>query len=741
MDSIFSKLQSAKQRILDAKAKLTDSPNSSARPILPNEHTSTAIDIGTSNSIIDPTEGTVIHTEITTSPAISVSNTGSNRPGSSGGSSTPPMGWNPTEYESNSANGIPTSPDTSPHDSVWDGTTGFDNNSTNNGPTSPESASPHDSVWEGSSGFDNNSQGNGTIIQGAANPVGTPHDSVWDGSSGFDNTSPTNGAITQAGGSSNSSSTDQAEHLESLLNVDGLSGEAQDSVDEAVNNPDPGSTTVHTQAASADGNSDRPGFNPVGEGIFTNEETITQNQDGTLTLEAEESMLTSVGAEKDFFFAEGAAQVGISTTSSTSITGNPQTIQQQAETGSLPSLDDVTSITDGTTVNETETVGGGPIGSGAALGVIDIDQSYISESGTTQTVTAEADQTTVETGTISTQTHQQNSSLGLSLGSNGLSQTGEAIELIEIENTQSQTISTDYPETEIGNQQAQHQIDTNITNPDGTVDIGMVSVAEHGQITNTTSSSTTVTENWDFTSGPNAHFGPVNVDLEPGTTNIDNIETTTNTHSTVGVSLHGNTSPNQSLATQQAEIDMVIEDIHTDSIVESPDGGQPGFSSSSSHSTSPGEQPLETTIASTTDGAQINANNEDIQQAAQDIVADGGPLADNPVIQDVANGSSLTESINNDSETFFEQFSNGHDNESAVEAITALDSQLDANEGTDTTATTTNTTTTGNSNPGSQTGSGESSESEGSGGTQGGDSGGHNGGKDVTSEPGGRGGV
>ena len=468
--------------------------------------------------------------------------------------------------------------------------------------------------------------------------------------------------------------------IQDAIDPNGITTTTQTTIDDSIANPQPGTTVVHPQTVNVNTDIDVPGpINVAVDTSVTNEQIVTQNQDGTITLTSETTTSQGVGIEGNIGLAEGSIQGTSNTTTSTSITGSPEAIQQQAATGTLPSLDDVTSVPDGTTVTQITTEGGGvhPAAQAGAIGddmeaSIGVETTYVHESGTIESVSAESDQTTVETGTIQTQTHQIQGSAGISGNAGGIESTGQFQDLVEVENVQTQTTSANYPTTEIGDQQAQHQIDE-----------GIVSVGEHGQVTTTTTTSTTVTENnpeFSATLDSNPAEG-VSADIGQGTVNIDNEETTTHSHTVVGVSADGNTSPGQPLATENPNIDMIIEDTHTDTVEEAPHQGNAGFTSSSSHTTTYGEVPLETTQATTTDGASIDAQDNDIQQAAQQIVDGDGPLADNPIIQDVANGHSLTESINYDENSFHESFNNGHDNEPAVEAIHGLEDQLNANQG------------------------------------------------------------
>ena len=126
------------------------------------------------------------------------------------------------------------------------------------------------------------------------------------------------------------------------------------------------------------------------------------------------------------------------------------------------------------------------------------------------------------------------------------------------------------------------------------------------------------------------------------------------------------------------EVDTPTVVSQTTTIEEAPDGGNPGFSVSNSTDVIPGESVSQTTQATASEGSSIDASNEDVQQAAQDAVDNGST---NPIVQDVANGATLTEAINNDANSGSGIITDGHENDDAVDAIDEIGDRLEENTG------------------------------------------------------------
>ena len=332
---------------------------------------------------------------------------------------------------------------------------------------------------------------------------------------------------------------------------------------------------------------------------------------------------------------------------------------------------------DGSSVTETETEGQGlstDISAGGEImgvgGEIGVSAPSSTETGTITTIDATEDGsgTTVTTGTIQTETASSSGTIGGSIDPGPVEVTAQAEDLVEVQNTQTQTTSAEYPDTELGNAQADNQVENDVP-----------SVGPNGEVTENISSSTTITENG-MEGSISTDAQPTDntsIDIGPGTINIDNVETTTDSLTVTGTSTDGNITADQPIATEQPEVDTVTAVNQTTTIEEAPDGGHPGFTASNSTDVDPGVSASQTTQATTTDGASINASNEEVQQAAQAAIFDGST---NPIVQDVANGATLTEATTNNANSGLENITNGHDNEDAVGAINEIGNQLDAND-------------------------------------------------------------
>jgi len=349
MDTIFSRLQAARTRIQEAKAKITASINSST--IATNQSGN-----GASNNLHQPyheLDGPIIHTDPTTIP-----------PMNGDGNITLNENGSVTVIENHSVGSeITTSP------------LGYDHTTHDN--------SPHDSVWDGSTGFDNNSEGNGTITQDATNPSGTPHDVVWDGSTGFDNNSTDSGTNTdgpidwgnpqQDGLDVYNEDLSQSETLGDTVTSDAATAgqsESQQTGQQVGNTQIDVTTTDDTTSFSL--------FNDsvtVSTGSTTEVEEITSLQPNGDT-ELSNTTTTQSGVEvsgttldNDAAFdtgVTGSVNGGVINQTSTTNSGSADGLESISENGQLGSIaDNAGNMPAGTSITETEGTG---IAGGFSLG-------------------------------------------------------------------------------------------------------------------------------------------------------------------------------------------------------------------------------------------------------------------------------------------------------------------------------------------------------------------------------------
>ena len=709
MDFIITRLQSAREQIQEAKAKLSGALHSKASvndavPHDLHDFSDTPSAVSLPLHVENP-DGLAENMEVKDHSSSSIN------------SSNPQMGWNGTGIQDpqSISNGHPSSIDQDEDLMGWDGTTGVNDhlhlvndpaqqNANNWGNPQPDGLDVYDGLQGGELHPDEPGDGLDDYHGHQGGQIGTIPDN--------------------ATGGPNSISTGHTSNSGSGLDLDAHT------LDGVANTDSSSAGTMHTESTTLGLEVDAVIVNGSLTGTSTTTEQVTHNADGTSVVSSQTDIDGSVGAGGSVIVASGDVSTGLTDTHIIENSGPTDVVQDSiAANGGIIDTSDVSAVPEGMTVTEIGNPGFDVLGSGttesagASLGLsaevgignanaeVSLDQSTgtitnTSQSGLdTTTVTNTGESTIVgsgETSIHSTEYSVEANQTGVSVGGVGTITSDTMTISNTTQHTETFDIAHDNSANGLASAQAQADSGNAILGEDGQYDHTVQTTNTHTE----TLSQGTIQGSAEGDSGNGNHS-----DGNPIVTNQEVEQQTTITH------MQGN--PGQTPDLDNGFFDLTESDTnlgqssdHT--ITESPQNGQAGFTvGQNSNGSIPLAEPIETVTASTSTGVTIEGTPEEIQASAQEVLQSN---PDNPVLQDLANGVSLPEAVHNDANTGFENITIGHDNTNTTEALEAIAEEQALQDDPVTgssTSTTTETTTTNTSTP-TYGGTGSNTQSGGS---------------------------
>ncbi len=681
MDLLFERLQAAKQRIQEAKAKISASLGSSYNnhngtgygPLLPNGDFIRPTDLGNISHVNGPSS---VETAGLGSPTIPSGHT----------TLSPDVVWDDfADFENIShVNGpssvetvglgsstIPSGNSTISPDVVWDDFANSENISHVNGPNSVENVDFGNPQPDGLDDYDGPQSGElypdepGDGLDDYHGPQGGQIGTIPDNASGGPN-STTTGQIT----TSDSATTLDDHTLDGVANTDSSSA-----------------GTLHTESTTGGLSASAVLVSGSATLTDTTSEQVTHNADGTTVVSSQTDSQATLGVGGSVIVAGADVSGGFTDTQIIENSGPTDVVQESIENnGGLIDTSDVSAIPEGMTVTEigdpdfdilgsgetaSGSISGGGVSADAGINGVSagatLDQSTgtiteTSQSGLdTTTVTNTGDSIIVGTGETSIQSTEftvEGNQTGTSVGGVGTI-TGDTVSITN-STQQTETFDIEHDHSTNGINAAQQQADSGnpVLGSDGSYDHTVQTTSTHTE---------TMTQGAMQGSAQGGNLTGNHSDGNPVVTNQEVEQQTTTTHmqGTPG------STPDPDLGFFDfTDSDTELGTSTNHSITESPQNGDPGFAvEQSSEFHAPMNAPVETVTASTSDGVTIEGTPEEIQADAQEALQSH---PDNPVLQDLADGVPLPDAVHNDANTGFENITIGHDNANTTEALEAI---------------------------------------------------------------------
>lgn len=456
----------------------------------------------------------------------------------------------------------------------------------------------------------------------------------------------------------------------------------QSSIDGLANAENPAAGTMTSEQTTAGPSVDITIVSGAVGVTNSSTQQVVHNADGTTVVSNQDDI--DVTGELGVGVAIAGLDVGTGLTDTHIIenSGSTAVVQDALEDGNLIDTSDVTAIPEGLTVTEigdpgfdlldsgttdSATFTGGGISVELEVGDTGVEASLEQSSGTvtntsqigipTTIVTNNGDSITVGSGETSiseTEYAISTNQNGVEVGDFGV-MTGTT-STISNATQHTETINVEHNNSANGQNAAQQQADSGdvVLGSDGLYDVTSQTTHTHTETLTTTGIEV---------SGPAVSHS----DGSPIVTNIEVEQATTTTH------IQGEPGGTPDLdfgLLDFTDSDDELGQSTDHTITESGDDGQAGFHiGQSSNGQVPLAEPVEVVTASTTSGLTLEMTPEELQTNAQEALQSN---PDNPVLQDLADGATLPEAVNNDATTGFEMLTIGHSNANTLEALEAI---------------------------------------------------------------------